>query len=243
MANFYERIYEIAKMDHESAKILSKNRMFPQSIYFYEQCFEKSLKAVISHYMSCIQKKTDTQIEKELRPRGHNIIEKTMDMMKLMIDEEVKLYLKRGGKRSDPFIQGTYEGIEKFIEHEYPVEYQVVIFYDLVVSHYDGFYARFYIPKYDKREEQWVYLRRTYSNPDQRHHKFMTLSWIISPILINMDTITRYPTPSNSLNNNNVSLLKDKKFLTVCNRLSEMLEDHMELVPMVWKATNKLLKR
>jgi HEPN domain-containing protein len=97
-------MYEIAKMDLKSANILAKNEMYPQSIYFYEQSFEKALKSVVSEYLRHRRNMTDSQIENELRPKGHNVIEKTMQMMTLMIEEEVQLYIKRGGNESDPFI-------------------------------------------------------------------------------------------------------------------------------------------
>jgi hypothetical protein len=232
-------MYEIAKMDLKSANILAKNEMYPQSIYFYEQSFEKALKSVVSEYLRHRRNMTDSQIENELRPKGHNVIEKTMQMMTLMIEEEVQLYIKRGGNESDPFIQNTYDGINKYIEHEYPQGYHVIIFYPLVMSHYRDFYSRFYIPRNDPMEWRWDYLRWTYSNPAHQHFKFMSLSWIISPILKNMDILTRYPTELHSLNSDNVRLLMDKKFLIVCNRLYEMLNDYIELVPLVWLAINK----
>lgn len=78
MSKFYEKIYEIAKLDHRSANFLAKNRMFPQSIYFYEQCYEKSLKAVIAHYRNRMSNHTDTQIQTEMRSKGHDVMLKTM---------------------------------------------------------------------------------------------------------------------------------------------------------------------
>ena len=241
MSKFHDKIYEIAKLDYKSANILAKNRMFPQSIYFYEQCFEKNLKAVIAQNLSC-NKKTDFQIEKKLRPNGHNVIEKTMELIKLMIKPDVDLYVSRGGKIKDPPIQLTYDGINKFIEHETPLDHHVVRFFEVVEATYNDGYKRLYVAKADAKEWGWQYLRDGFSKPEKEHLKFMTISWIIAPLLKNMDVLTRYPDPTEPLNNNNVTLLLDSYNLYACERLEEMLGDHLHLVPLVWEATNKLIK-
>lgn len=242
MSKFYEKIYEIAKLDYKSANILAKNRIYPQAIYFYEQCFEKNLKAVIAHNLSSISKKTDVQIEKVLRPHGHNVIGKTMEMMKLLIKPEVQLYVSRGGKIKDPYIENTYDGINKFIQHEFPTDHQVVRFFHVVEANYRDFYKRLYVAKNDIREQGWRHLREAFSKPEKKHLRFMTLSWIISPLFMNMDILTRYPDPTQPLNNNNVKLLMDDDDSNACKRLEEMLDDHISLVPLVWKAANKLIK-
>jgi hypothetical protein len=242
MTKFHDQIYEIAKLDYKSANILAENRMFPQSIYFYEQCFEKNLKAVIAQNLSCVSKKTDFQIEKKLRPNGHNVIEKTMEMMKLLIKPEVQLYVSRGGKIKDPFVQGTYDKINEFVEHETPTDHHVVRFFHVVEGTYHDFYKRLYAAKNDSKEWGWQYLRKEFSKPEKEHLKFMTLSWIVSPLLKNMDVLTRYPDPTKPLNNNNVKILMDSDNSNACDRLKEMLEDHIKLVPLVWEAANKLKK-
>lgn len=160
--------------------------------------------------------------------------------MKVLIKKEVELYVEKGGKKTDPYIMNTYQGINDYPKQEFPIDHHIVRFYHVVESTYRDFYQRLYVTKNNTKECGWKYLREMYSKPDKKYLKFMTLSWIISPVLKNMNMLTRYPDPIYPLNNNNVTLLMDNNNLQACRRLDEMLEDHMNLVPLVWKAINKL---
>jgi HEPN domain-containing protein len=109
----FNRIYDIAKTDFESANILAKNSLYPQTIYFCSQACEKAAKSVIAMYLIQYEKKTDEEVLKILKSHGHNLLKLAETTTKIFVEYEKGLYVKRGGKETDRLIRTANESIKK----------------------------------------------------------------------------------------------------------------------------------
>jgi ABC-type phosphate/phosphonate transport system substrate-binding protein len=109
----YDALYELAKSDFKAADVLAQNQFYPQAIYLYAQTFEKATKAVIAHYLMNYKKRSESETEKELRSiHGHRLLKLTIAMLKPFVDEDKELYIRRGGREADEFIQKPYRSLE-----------------------------------------------------------------------------------------------------------------------------------
>lgn len=62
--------------------------------------------------------------------------------------------------------------------------------------------------------------------------RYMTISWILAPVLEDMEKYVRYP--SKSVNYNNIRFLLDRKNKKPCDMLGKMISELINTVPLVW---------
>jgi hypothetical protein len=79
----------------------------------------------------------------------------------------------------------------------------------------------------------WRFLQQQFANPKTRYLEYGALAWILSPLLENMDSYTRYPVAA--VNNNNLAFLMNYENKQSCLYLTEMINDLINLVPLVWR--------
>jgi hypothetical protein len=116
MFKLYEVLFELAKSDYRAANILAQNHLYAQAIYFYSQSFEKSTKSVIAFYMITYSNKNELETSISLkRTHGHKLSGLTADIVKLFVEKDAELYVSRGGKRTDDFIQNAHRSIENIL--------------------------------------------------------------------------------------------------------------------------------
>lgn len=68
----YDALLQAARLDLETAKKLSKARLFSNSLYNIEQSLEKSSKSLYCYYEITRNKSADKVINKKLKEFGHN---------------------------------------------------------------------------------------------------------------------------------------------------------------------------
>lgn len=241
MSKLYNALYVLAKSDFKAANILVQSELYMQGIYFYAQTFEKATKAIISFYLMNYENKSESVTATYLKNTyGHKFIELTITIIKIFLDKEKELYISKGGKESDDFIQKAYRSLNGLKQQNYNEDELIVCFNHIVKHNYNKFYRRM-------KEEQpftdtdpgWEYLRKQLTTPTTKFLTYGTLAWILSPILEKMDMYTRYPIAH--LENNNMKFLADHKNKEACLLLSEMIGDLITLVPIVWKKLESLI--
>ena len=140
-------------------------------------------------------------------------------MMRILIDDDTRRYVTAGGKETDDFIQKPREAIQSLDQHNYTEEDMIVNFRD-IVSHNYSFYLKTKNKKSEDEHPGWEYLRQQFANPKTKYLKYMTISWIFTPVLENMEKYVSYP--SKSVNYNNVEFFMDYGNKRACEMLDEM---------------------
>lgn len=259
MSKFYQRMYEIAELDLKAADLLANKKLFAHSIYFYAQTFEKINKSIISFYMEVYQNIPEKQIESIMKTTfGHKLIKITMEILKSLTKEERDLYVSRGGKESDNFIQHSLKSIESLGKHKIPIDDLIINFQAKIEYHYEILYKSLYVNDYRSLDSrllvlpslaevrrslqrvEWVELRNIISQPSKKYLKLMPIAWLLSPLLEMMDVSTRYP--MGELLNNNIPLLQSDQNSKSCKMLHEMLKDYFSAVKQVREKIQKLDK-
>ncbi len=239
MANFHEKLYQFAEYDLKAANILRDNNMFAHAIYHYVQCFEKCTKSILAYYYLLYEKLETHHIEKKLKnTHGHKLTGLTIEMMKILTDDDKRLYIRRGGKETDDFVQTSYRSIESLRQHKYEEDELIVNFRDVIEHNYKA-----YLKIKDNEVHLddgygWKFLREQFLDPSTKHLKYNTISWIITPVIERMDEYVRYP--RKSVLYNNIEFLKDYRNRRSCHLLDEMISDIIDLVPLVWHKIEKL---
>jgi hypothetical protein len=234
----HDKLYELAKLDLKAANILTNNYIFSHAIYFYAQSFEKSTKSILAEYFALFENMAKHEIEQKLKKSyGHKLINVSTGMMRILIDDDTRRYEMAGGKETDDFIQKPREAIQSLDLHTYTEEDMIVNFRDIVSHNY-----RFYLKTKNKESNDehpgWEYLRQRFANPKTKYLKYMTISWILAPVLENVEQYVMYP--SKSVNYNNVEFFMDYGNKTACEMLDEMISELIDIVPLVWEKIKTL---
>jgi hypothetical protein len=96
------RLYEITKTDLVAANILTKNSLYPQAIYFYEQAFEKAAKSAVALYLDRHENMSESKVSQELKDNyRHGLVKLTSFTAEIFVKSGIRSYLERGGKESD----------------------------------------------------------------------------------------------------------------------------------------------
>ena len=123
--------------------ILVQSELDMQGIYFYAQTFEKATKSVISFYLVTYENKNESVTATILRKTyGHKFIELTITIIKIFLDKEKELYINKGGKELDEFIQKAYQSLNGLKHHNYDEDELIVCFNHIVNNNYNKFYRR-----------------------------------------------------------------------------------------------------
>ena len=232
LVEFHEKLYELAKLDLKAANILRNNYVFSHAIYFYTQSFEKSTKSILAEYFESFEDMVEQEVEQKLKKSyGHKLINVSAGMMRILIDDDTRRYVMAGGKETDDFIQKPRDAIQSLDQRNYTEEDMIVNFREIVSHNY-----RFYLKTKNKGTNDehpgWEYLRQQFVNPKTKYLKYMTISWILAPVLENVEKYVRYP--SKSVNYNNVEFFMDYRNKRACEMLDEIISELIDTVPLVW---------
>jgi hypothetical protein len=229
----HEKLYELAKLDLKAANILRDNNMFSHAIYEYAQSFEKSTKSILAKYFVSYEKMGEQEVEQKMKKSyGHKLIQVTIAMIKILIADDTRLYISRGGNETDDFIQNPLKAIQGLEQHKYSEEELIVHFSD-IVSHNFKAYLKTKNKQFDGYEHPgWEYLRQQFADAKTTYLRYNTISWILAPVLEDMERYVRYP--SKSVNYNNTRFLMDHKNKKPCEMLDEMISELIDTVPLVW---------
>ena len=198
MTTLYDSLLDIAKLDLAAAKILCTNRLIAQSLFHFEQSFEKANKSIITHYMIHYESKSEIEVLRLLKKEfGHLNRKLTSRITKILFDREREIYLSRGGNTTDGYITKPYMILEEFekmgswgIDDE-----TLVAFINNIVK--KDYYER-YIPIRGESTlnltRQIAFLRKEFAR--SVISKYLIFVWLISPYFDDMDIITRYPMKS-----------------------------------------------
>ena len=170
--------------------------------------------------------------EKMMKSYGHKLIKVSIGMINIIIDDDIRLYVSKGGKKTDDFVQNSHKAIQGLEQHKYSEEELIVHFSD-IVSHNFKAYQRTKNKQFDGYEHPgWEYLRQQFSTAKTTYLRYITISWILAPVLEDMERYIRYP--SKSINYNNIRFLMDHKNRKPCEMLDEMISELIDTVPLVW---------
>lgn len=233
MLELHEKLYELANLDLKAANILRDNNMFSHAIYEYAQSFEKSTKSILAKYFVSYEKMGEQEIEEKMKKSyGHKLIKVSIGMINIIIDDDIRLYVSKGGKKTDDFVQNPLKAIQGLKQHKYSEEELIVHFSD-IVSHNFKAYLKTKNNQFDGYEHPgWEYLRQQFATAKTSYLRYITISWILAPVLEDMERYVRYP--SKSVNYNNISFLMDHENKKPCDMLDEMISELIDTVPLVW---------
>ena len=232
LLELHEKLYELAKLDLKAANILRDNFIFSHAIYFYEQTFEKSTKSILAEYFVSYENMDEQEVEQKLKKSyGHKLINVSTGMMRILVDDDTRRYVIAGGKETDDFIQRPREAIQSLHQHNY-IEEDMIVNYRDIVSHNYRFYLKIKNKESDDEHPGWEYLRQQFVNPKTKYLKYMTISWILAPVLENVDMYVRYP--GKSVNYNNIKFFMDYRNKKACEMLDEMISELIDTLPLVW---------
>ena len=106
------------------------------------------------------------------------------------------------------FIQNPLKALQGLEQHKGPEEELIVHFSD-IVSHNFKLYLKTKNSQFDEYENPgWEYLRQELADAKTTTYlRYNTISWILAPVLEDMERYVRYP--SKSVNYNNIRFLMD----------------------------------
>ena len=118
LLELHEKLYELAKLDLKAPNILRNNYVFPHAIYFYAQSFEKSTSWMLAEYFVSFEDMAEQEIEHKLKKSyGHKLINVSPGMMRILVDDDTRRYVRTGGKETDDFIQKPRDAIQSRNQH------------------------------------------------------------------------------------------------------------------------------
>lgn len=238
IAKLYCVLSSLAKSDLKAANILTQKNLYSQAIYFFSQSFEKSLKSVIAFYQITYKDQDESDTANELIHRhGHRLRELTQEILKIFVDRDKRLYLQRGGKENDPFIQSSYKAID-LEGQRYELSEHVALFDENVRYHYEIYYKSLdWGQPLTLLDPRWGVLREKAKIP---YLKYSMLARILFSLLNGMDTASRYPIVK--MKNMNIARLNRIENKIPCISLGKMIEELIVLEPLVLKEIESLDK-
>ena len=91
----------LQRLDLKAANILRDNNMFSHAICEYAQSFEKSTKSILARNFVLYEKMGGQEIEEKMKKSyGHKLIKVSIGMINIIIDDDIRLYVSKGGKKT-----------------------------------------------------------------------------------------------------------------------------------------------
>jgi HEPN domain-containing protein len=224
----YDKLYEAAKLDLESAKILHEYNLSAPAIYHFAQAVEKSSKATHAYYLIKLQHVSRHDVGDKLGKKyGDELLESIRGIVKsllgLYIESEVGQDRKKGEiKKLEKIVGSKAPDIRKVIRHFYVLVNIIYNQYNLIINE-----------KYDKLDPLQQLIETEISDVNKKYLRYFYMLLNLSGLLIHLEEYSRYP--MNDLSYNNISLLNNIINKSDVNRIYIMIDDLVGLVPEVWK--------
>jgi len=224
----YDKLYEAAKLDLESVKILNENNLSAPAIYHCAQAIEKCSAAIHAYYMVKLQHVSRRDVGDKLsKLYGHNLLESTREIVKslleLYIESEVSQDRKKGElKKLEKIVGPKTPHIRKVIRHFYVLVNVIYSRYNFIINE-----------KYDEFDPIQQLIRTETSDENKKYLRYFDLVLNLSGLLIPLEEYSRYP--MHDLSYDNINLLNNNINKSDVNRISIMIDDLVVLVPGVWK--------
>jgi hypothetical protein len=238
VSKLYEKLYEAARLDGQSINVLNENNLFSPAIYHCAQAVEKSSKSIHAYYMMNYEDKNDDEIGAELKNSyGHGLKKSTRgildSVMRAYVTHQVKAYPQLEGTENEALdsLQNTCEIV---VQDVLGMDEIVVGFNQLADKMYD-IYKNFdsildQTPTFGPIDES---LKREARDPDKKYYWYIFLVMLLSAFLDKLEIYSRYP--FSKFSNNNITILNVYQNKFSISRISEMITDLLNLVPLVWK--------
>lgn len=224
----YHKLYEAARLDFESAKILNEFNLSAPAIYHCAQAVEKSSMAIHAYYMIKLQHVPRQDVGDKLRKKyGDSLLESTREIVKslleLYIESEVGQDRKKGELKKLEKIAGSKTpDIRKVIRHFYVLVNIIYSRYNLIINE-----------KYEKLDPIEQLIETEISDLNKKYLRYFHILLNLSGMLIHLEEYSRYP--MSDLSYNNINLLNNIINKSDVNRISIMIDDLVGLVPVVWR--------
>ena len=236
MSEIYDELYEAAKLDFESVKVLNKNNLFPPAIYHCAQTVEKSSKSIHAYYMINYENLPQEKMRHKFKKNySHRLIEST----KAIINSVYCLYIESEiskDKKSEEYRRLQY-ACNKIGTVKTDIKYIVAGFDILVDQMYQNAYQEFNKianGSHDSLHPFYEYMKKQMSGANKHYLRYFLLVMILSSILDKLEIYSRYPMPEFP-NYNNIGLLKSSSNKPAIDKLCKMIDELINLVPYVWK--------
>jgi HEPN domain-containing protein len=224
----YDKLYEAAKLDLESAKILNDYNLSAPAIYHCAQAVEKCSTAIHAYYMIKLQNVPRHDVGDKLRKKyGHDFLESTRGIVKSLLELYIESEVSQDKKKVE------IKKLKKIVGRKTPHIRKVIRNFYVLVNVIYNRYNLIINDKYDKLDPIQQLIETEISDVNKKYLKYFYMLLNLSGLLIHLEEYSRYP--MNDLSYNNISLLNNIINKSDVNRISIMIDDMVGLVPGVWK--------
>ncbi|MGH9984526.1 MAG: HEPN domain-containing protein [Nitrososphaeraceae archaeon] len=234
---FSNALVDAAQSDYDVANILSKNGYYSHSIYHFQQSFEKSIKALYSHYRTKYEKIDEKSIYIEVESYGHDTKKSSFDLLIMVSREQPKYLLKqipdyvKRKPDSRILISRLFEIRSTFVQSLEALKMESIINSHILLKRYpksvENNYNKFKAsnsriqPLTSKFISQSGFSINRLSDETNTFFQLLISSRSLYPCLAQMESITRYPLER--FQYKNISILNSKDMHIVCKRINEMI--------------------
>jgi HEPN domain-containing protein len=232
-------LMEASKSDFEVTNILIKNSYYSQSIYHFQQAFEKAIKALYCHYRIKYDKINEVTAYNEVFDLGHDTKKSSLDLLIMITKKHPKWLLRQISnqeKRRPEYqnlIPKLFTMTSTFVQslERMKVENNSKLPYTL--QKYPKFVERNY-SKFKRMNEPYmqsiaskISIQQGLSNNNLSKESYLLLnilrsSLLLYPCLVQMESISRYPLEQFQFKN--INILNSKEMAIPCSQISEIVD-------------------
>lgn len=210
----YNALFDTAILDLQAAEVLSKNKLYAQSIFYLEQSYEKCIKSLYAYYEINVNQADQSKVEKMLRRKyhfGHDTRKVGVQLFKLLSKIEAGRD-ERSEKLDTAYPHALADYLERFEKMSLP-ERKVVEQFNKVISVYYRFYKE-------------VQKKASFNSPVGM---MMALALALSTCFLNVESFARYP--QGKYNYANIRFLSEKQNGIACKHLITMIKHFVNIIP------------
>jgi HEPN domain-containing protein len=232
----YDKLFQAAKLDFESVKILNDNNLSAPAIYHCAQAVEKCSNAIHAYYMIKLQHVPRRDVGDNLRKKyGNNLLESTRGIVKSLLELYIESEVRQDRKK------GEIKKLEKIVGPKTPHIRNVIHHFDVLVNVIYSRYNLIINEKYDEFDPIHQLIKAEISEMNKKYLRYFYIVLNLSGMLILLEEYSRYP--MHDLSYDNVNLLNNIINKPDVDRISIMIDDLVGLVPGVWKQIDYFKKK
>lgn len=216
MSTLYDSLLDTAKSDFEAAKVLAKEHLFAQSLFYLEQAFEKGIKYLFAYYKIHYEQKNDIEVQEELKNIRHDNRQPTFTLVEMLFDLFPESRKKLWELHTGSTVQSVQEAVQRLKMK--PLDLQKLT---EKYGSYDAYVKTLVIEVKDR----WLYTSTDIT------FKFVVIAGVLALSLVGMESIARYPLKKYDYAN--VEQLNKATNELTCTYLIDMMYDFLDLAPLV----------